>query len=131
MPPPGMLRHVALVRTEVSEERIASIIRMTRIGELRTTLAVPSNRNTLRRNNILVVIANIPSSPILVTLMMEATHSSETSVLTRAKLHNILEGGILHSHRRKTSDLTWPCRCLATFRRYVLSSVHQIVRDGM
>jgi hypothetical protein len=34
-----MLRRVALVRTEVSEERSASIIRMTRIGELVTTLA--------------------------------------------------------------------------------------------
>jgi hypothetical protein len=39
----GMLHHVALVRTEVSEERSASIIRVTRIGELGTTLAVTSN----------------------------------------------------------------------------------------
>jgi hypothetical protein len=39
----GMLRHVALVRTNVSEERIASFIRMTIIGELGTTLAVTSN----------------------------------------------------------------------------------------
>jgi hypothetical protein len=36
MPPSGMLRHVALVRTNVSEEYIASIIRVTRIGELGT-----------------------------------------------------------------------------------------------
>jgi hypothetical protein len=36
----GMLRHVALVRTDVSEELRASIIRMTTIGELGTTLAV-------------------------------------------------------------------------------------------
>jgi hypothetical protein len=33
-----------LVRTDVSEELSASIIRMTRIGELGTTLAVTSNR---------------------------------------------------------------------------------------
>jgi hypothetical protein len=45
-----MRRHVALVRTEVSEECIASIIRMIRIGELGTTLAVTSNRITLLRN---------------------------------------------------------------------------------
>jgi hypothetical protein len=32
----GMLRCVALVRTEVSEELSASIIRVTRIGELGT-----------------------------------------------------------------------------------------------
>jgi hypothetical protein len=38
MPPSGMLRCVTLVRTDVSEERIASIIKVTRIGELRTTL---------------------------------------------------------------------------------------------
>jgi hypothetical protein len=38
-----MLLHVALVRTDVSEELSASFIRVTRIGELRTTLAVTSN----------------------------------------------------------------------------------------
>jgi hypothetical protein len=35
----GMLHRVALVRTDVSEERSASIIRVTKIGELGTTLA--------------------------------------------------------------------------------------------
>jgi hypothetical protein len=35
-----MLRHVALVTSDVSEERISSIIRMARLGELGTTLAV-------------------------------------------------------------------------------------------
>jgi hypothetical protein len=43
----GMLRSVALGRTDVSEERSASFIRMTRIGELGTTLAVTGNRFTL------------------------------------------------------------------------------------
>jgi hypothetical protein len=38
---------VALVRTEVSEERIASITRVIRIHELRTTLTATSNRRTL------------------------------------------------------------------------------------
>jgi hypothetical protein len=46
----GMFRHVALVRIDVSEELSASIIRVTRIGELGTTLAVTSNRHALRRN---------------------------------------------------------------------------------
>jgi hypothetical protein len=40
----GMLRHVCLVRTDVSEELIASFIRVTRIGELGTTFAVTSNQ---------------------------------------------------------------------------------------
>jgi hypothetical protein len=35
----GMLRLVALVRTDVSEEPSASFIKVTRIGELGTTLA--------------------------------------------------------------------------------------------
>jgi hypothetical protein len=39
----GMLRCVALVRTNTSEEHIASIVRVTRIGELGATLAVTSN----------------------------------------------------------------------------------------
>jgi hypothetical protein len=44
----------------------------------------------------LLVTANVlPSSPILVTLMMEALYSSDTSVLTRATLRLIPEGGIL------------------------------------
>jgi hypothetical protein len=45
-----MLRRVALVKTNVSEERMASIIRATRNGELGTTLTVTINRRTLRRN---------------------------------------------------------------------------------
>jgi hypothetical protein len=42
-----------------------------------------------------------PSSPILVTLMMEALLSSEISVLTRATRRNISKEGIIHSHRRE------------------------------
>jgi hypothetical protein len=97
-----MLRRVALVRTDVSEEPSASFIRVTRIGELETTLAVTSNRRTLRRN-ILVFLCSVPrllvrasvvsGSPILATLMKEALSCSEESSL---KSHTIL-----HSHRRE------------------------------
>jgi hypothetical protein len=44
----GMLRCVALVRTDVSEELSASFIKVTRIGELGTVLAVTSNQHILR-----------------------------------------------------------------------------------
>jgi hypothetical protein len=49
MAPSGILRRVTLVRTDVTEEFRASFIRVTRIGELGTTLAVTSNRRTLQR----------------------------------------------------------------------------------
>jgi hypothetical protein len=49
-----MLCHVALVRTDVSENLSASIIRVTRIGELGTMLAITSNHQ-------LLVMANDPS----------------------------------------------------------------------
>jgi hypothetical protein len=46
-----MLSRAALVRTDVSEERTASLIRVTWIGEM-ATLAVTSNQRRLRRNAI-------------------------------------------------------------------------------
>jgi hypothetical protein len=48
----GLLRRVALVRTDVSEEPGAYFIRVTKIGELGTTLAATSNRRTLRRREV-------------------------------------------------------------------------------
>jgi hypothetical protein len=50
MMPTGMLGRVTLVRSDVREELNTSIIRVTIIGELGTTLAVTSNRRTLRGN---------------------------------------------------------------------------------
>jgi hypothetical protein len=82
-----MLPRVALVRTDVLEELSASISRVTRIGELGTTLAVSSNRRTLHFvflrsvRRLLVTVNVVPSSPIFVTLMMQELSSSETRFL--------------------------------------------------
>jgi hypothetical protein len=92
---------VAVVRTDVSEELIVSIIRVTRIGDLDTTLAVTINRN-LRSVLRLLVVANVVLRlQILVTLTMEAIRSPETSVLTKATWRHIPEDHILHSYRRE------------------------------
>jgi hypothetical protein len=68
----GMLRRVALVRTDVSEELSASFM-------------------------LLVTASVVRSSPILVTPMKEAPSSSETSVLTITTRRNIPEYTILQN----------------------------------
>jgi hypothetical protein len=50
MPSSGMLHLVALIRTDVSEDCSASIMRVTRIGELGATLVVTSNGRKLQGN---------------------------------------------------------------------------------
>jgi hypothetical protein len=47
-----MLCHVALVSTNILEEHITSIIKVTRIRELGTTLAVTSNQSNMFLQNV-------------------------------------------------------------------------------
>jgi hypothetical protein len=68
----GMLRRVALVRTDVSEVLCADLVFLRSVRPLLVTASV------------------VPSSPIPVTLM------TETSVLSRATRRNSTEDTILH-----------------------------------
>jgi hypothetical protein len=52
-----MLRRVAFVRTDVSEELSASIMRVTRIGELATTLAKKTHGATSLKTTFFIVTA--------------------------------------------------------------------------
>jgi hypothetical protein len=59
-----MLLHVAVVSTDISEECMASIMRMTRIGELGTILAVTSNQHMLWRNTVYLLYYTIQYNTI-------------------------------------------------------------------
>jgi hypothetical protein len=78
---------VAFVRTDISQERIVTIIKVT---------------------------SNVPSSPILVTLMMEAIRSAEMLVVTLATRRNIPKDDFLRSgclENLKSYKELWIKRC--------------------
>jgi hypothetical protein len=100
----GMLRHVALVRTYVSEELSASFISVT--------------------------ASVVPSSPILATLMKEALSSYETSVLTRATRRNIPEAAILHSHHRENLKSYMCVSCFQNSRKYMTVWILLLLSEG-
>jgi hypothetical protein len=80
-----MLLHMALVRTDISEDLGASIIRVTRLGEV-GTLAVTSNRRMLRRNTK----SFHPDDGRAKFLRNVGSYKSHTTLYLRI---------ILHSHR--------------------------------
>jgi hypothetical protein len=77
-----MYFRVAVIKTDVSEELITSIIRVSSVFQL------------------LVTANDVPSALSLSTLIMEAIESYDTTVLTPATLRHIAEADGLHSHRR-------------------------------
>jgi hypothetical protein len=73
-----MLRRVDLVKTDISEKRVASIFWVKRFYELGTALGV---------------------TIIIFSLKMDATRFSVMSALTNLARRHIPDEGILHSHR--------------------------------
>jgi hypothetical protein len=81
----AMLRRGALVRTDVSQEPIASLSRVSRIGSVFR----------------LLVAAEVVHTSQIFHPKIEVISSSETSVHTRATWRHITEDGNLHSHHRE------------------------------
>jgi hypothetical protein len=121
----GMLRRVVLLRIDVSEGPSASFISVIRIGELGTTLAVTSNRRTLRRNTWY----QIPPEP----RFLQEPHglsSQQTPffIVTAVKTSNLITYRSHHApHTKHHSSVKvyslsrkcacfslLPCRCLVT-----------------
>jgi hypothetical protein len=65
----GLLRLVALVRTDVSEESGASFIRVTKIGELGTTQAATSNRRTQEPHGV-----TTPKTPFFIVTAVKTSN---------------------------------------------------------
>jgi hypothetical protein len=86
---------VALIRIDVSEKRITSIIS---VKNERARNNVSSNYQPKHAANVVL------SSLILFTVMVKAIRSSEMSVLTRATRCHIQEDSIIHSQSRENLE---------------------------
>jgi hypothetical protein len=76
MPSSGIISRVALVRNDVSEERVAFVIWLTRLGERGTTLAVTSNRRKVGRKRLFLQEPHGVTSKNKVFLIVMAAKTS-------------------------------------------------------
>jgi hypothetical protein len=134
-----MLRRVALIRTDVSEETIATIVRLTRIGELGTTLAVtgkryvPPNRRflqeqhgvTSQKTTIFIVTAVKTSNLTLLSLVLRCNYiATEIIVVFCSKTGALRQSVGMHEWIRCK-------RCAMRYRAYcnslVPSRLHRLI----
>jgi hypothetical protein len=116
MPSSELLRRVALIRTDVSQEVSVSIIRVTRIGELGTTLAVTSIR--LSCEEISLKTAFVKATAVKTSNLTADAGKVSEGVITHGRVgsadRNILHAGepINRLHGNSVGSLkhkfTWP-----------------------
>jgi hypothetical protein len=94
MPSSAMLRRVALVRGAVSEERITFIIRVKRISELRTTLAVTSKFSLIFHHDYRgdTFLRNVSSNKSHTLSHIRRRHSSAKYLYTAISRGRLLKG---------------------------------------
>jgi hypothetical protein len=122
----GILRRVAIVRTDVSEERSASIIRVTTIDELRTRLAVTRNRCmeffTVTAEKTSNLTTYTESSSPAFAMHAPPTSSFSTWSFSLAKITN-------HAAPRYAVFLHPPVTSSALGRNIFLSTLFSNIRD--
>jgi hypothetical protein len=91
---------VALIRTDVSEDRIASIFRVHEREQVTERSCKLLYRHRLVEDSLSLQLRSVTCSHSC-TLKMEAIQSSETSVLIRATRCHLPEDDNHHSHRRE------------------------------
>jgi hypothetical protein len=101
----GMWCRMGLLRTDDSEELIATIIRVEEISELASYVLWSVFLHSMSQLRVTAYV--VSSSLILSTLMTEAIRSSESSVLKRPIRHHSPEYGIRHIHRHENFRSYW------------------------
>jgi hypothetical protein len=97
----GILRHVALVRTDVSEEISASIIRVTRIGELGTSVLTRATQRNIPEDGILHRHRRENLKSYIALSGWTLKQRRNVSPVKYEMRFYIPEDDILHSHRRE------------------------------
>jgi hypothetical protein len=111
-----MLRRVALVRTDVSEERSASIIRMIRIGDLGTFAVISTGA---RYKEILVLLRSVLQTSFLQEPHCVTSQKTLFHIVTAVKTPNHINCLCIPSHNlcfSGLSDISGTAYCLTTYR---------------